>query len=83
MPGIGKRQCGFDGVPFEDVTEPEQLQDVGRRPFGHPRSAPGEVFDQALLREQPQRLTQRRPADPEVAAQLLFDDLVARSEVPR
>ena len=65
------------GRAFQDMPEREQLQDVGRRPFGDSRAPPGEMLDQALLRQQPQRLAQRRHADAEIGAQLLLDDLVA------
>ncbi|OJY45233.1 MAG: hypothetical protein BGP03_15685 [Pseudonocardia sp. 73-21] len=34
----------------------------------------GRELDEALLAEQPQRLAQRRPADPETAGELLLDE---------
>jgi hypothetical protein len=40
-------------------------------------SRAGEMLDQPLLRQHPQRLPQRSPADAEVRAQLLLDDLLA------
>jgi len=40
------------------------------------REPRGETGDHALLCQQPQRLAQRRPADAEVRAQLLLDDLL-------
>ena len=38
------------------------------------------MFDQSLLRQQPQRLPKRRPADPQISAQLLLDNLFTRAE---
>ena len=64
-------------MPFQHVPQREQLQDVRWGPVGDARTAPGEMFDETLLGQQPQRLPQRRPADAEVGAQLFFDDLVA------
>jgi hypothetical protein len=45
---------------LEHVTQAEQLVDVAGRQPGNPHAAPGQVVDEALLAEQPQRLAQRR-----------------------
>jgi hypothetical protein len=74
--GIGQRQRRLDRVPLEDVTQREQLQDIGRRPLGDPGAAAREMLDEALLAEQPKGFAQRRAADAEIRAQLFLDDLV-------
>jgi hypothetical protein len=71
---------GPGGVPLEHVPQREQLVGVGVGQFGHPDTAPGEVLDEALLRELTQRLAQRSPAGAESLREGLLDEPLARSE---
>ena len=64
-----QRKSAPDRMLFEDLPELEQLQNVGRGPHCHPEPSTRQMLDQALLREQPQRLPHRRPADTEPGAQ--------------
>ena len=43
-------------MPLQDSADPEKLVDIRRGQIGHPHAAPGQVLDQALLRQGPQRL---------------------------
>ena len=60
-------------MPLQHVTNLVQLAHVVVGEGGHPDAPPRDVLDQPLLGEQPQGLTQRRPADPEPPGQLLLD----------
>ena len=60
-------------MPLQHRTDLEQLTDVLVRPDGHPGAAARQMLDQTLLHQQPQRFAQRRPADREPLADLLFD----------
>ncbi|MDT5311472.1 MAG: hypothetical protein QOE74_492, partial [Mycobacterium sp.] len=64
-------------MPFQHVAQREELEDVLWRPLRDSGAPPRHVLDESLLGEQPESLTQRRPADAEVGTQLLFDDLLA------
>ena len=79
--GIGERQRGLDRVTFQHMAQREELQDV-RRATTRRRvnRGAGQVLDEPLLRQQPQRLPQRCPADAEVGAELLFDDLLSGAQ---
>ena len=50
------RKRGFDRMPLQHSADAEKLVDIRRGQIGHPHPAPGQMLDQALLRQGSQRL---------------------------
>lgn len=72
------RQRRLHDMPFQHISYRVQLAHVAVGERGHAYPAARHVLDQSLLRQQPQGLAQRRPADAQAAGELLLDQPFAR-----